>query len=134
MKISVKHSFFLSNGNQAQNYQQESHFYFPRVSSLHRIPKSCALIMMITMLTNITTTLLTLITHLADISFHYHNKVSLEYLAIANQKCRSIFYKLINFIRRRHLDTFMICKIDIFKRFQIVIVDGIFNILMNMFQ
>lgn len=79
-------------------------------------------------------TLLTLIklmleTHLADISFH--SQTSLEYLAIENQS-RSIFYQLIDFIHR-HLGTFMIC-IDIFKRFQIVLVDGIFNILKNMFQ
>lgn len=83
------------------------------------------------------TTLLTLIklklkTHLAEISFHSHEKTSLEYLAIENQNSRSIFYKLRDSIHR-HLGTFMIC-IDIFKRFQIVIVDGIFNILTNMFQ
>lgn len=99
--------------------------------TVHRMPNSCALIMMIT-------TLLTLIklklkTHLAEISFHYHEKMSLEYLAIANQKFRSIFYKLEDFIHRQ-LGTFMIC-IDIFKRFQIVTtIDGIFNILKNMFQ
>lgn len=63
-----------------------------------------------------------------EISFHYHEKLSLEYLAIANQKCRSIFYELIDFIHRHLLRLFMIC-IDIFKRFQIVNVDGIFNIL-----
>lgn len=83
------------------------------------------------------TTLLTLIklkliTHLAEISFHYHEKRSLEYLAIVNQKFRSIFYKLRDSIHR-HLGIFFSC-IDIFKRFQIVIVDGIFNILKNMFQ
>lgn len=86
------------------------------------------------------TTLLTLIklklkTHLAEISLHSHEsheKSSLDYLAIENQKRRSIFYKLRDSIHR-HLGTFMIC-IDIFKRFQIVIVDGIFNILKNMFQ
>lgn len=66
--------------------------------------QSCAFILMIT-------TLLTLITHLAETSFHFHEKTSLEYLAI-------IF-----------INSIIIC-IDIFKRFQIVIVDGIFNILM----
>lgn len=72
--------------------------------------------------------LLTLKTHLADLSFH--NKFSLEYLAIANQNCWSIFYeKSVHF-----LGTFMIC-IDIFKRFQIVLlVGGIFNILTNTIQ
>lgn len=83
------------------------------------------------------TTLLTLIklmlkTHLAEISLHSYEKASLECLAIENQNRRSIFYKLRDFIHR-HLGTRMIC-IDIFKRFQIVIVGGIFNILMNMFQ
>lgn len=86
--------------------------------------------MMITTL--LTLTNLKLIMHLAVTSFHFHDKLSLELLAIANQKCRSIFYKLIDFIHR-HLGIFMSC-IDIFKRFQIVLVDGIFHILKNMFQ
>ena len=68
-------------------------------------------------------TLLTLM-RLGEISFHFHenNEISLEYLPIAN--LRNIFINLIHPI--------MIC-IDIFKRFQIVIVDGIFNI-SNMFN
>lgn len=73
---------------------------------------------------------LKLIPQLADISFHFHAKMSLDNLAIANQRSRSIFYKLIDFI---HMRILMIC-IDIFKRFQIVLVGGIFNILTNMFQ
>lgn len=83
----------------------------------------CAFVTMITLLT-----LIKLKPHLADLSFH--EKTSLD-LAIENQN-RSIFYKLRDSIHR-HLRTFMVC-IGIIQRFQIVIVDGIFNILMNMFQ
>lgn len=122
----MNHYFVLSID---RRHRKASKIKAKLLLSPHRIPQSCALIMMITTLL----TLIKLKLHLADISFHFHAKMSLVYLAIANQKSMSIFYELRDFIHRHLTTSFMVC-IDIFKRFQIVIVGGIFTTLKNMFQ
>lgn len=116
-QINCEHGINIFHGATFEiKIQIKANFFYVSYH-FHRIPKYCAFI------TLMITTLLTLM-RLGEISFHFHenNEMSLEYLPIAN--LRNIF---INFIHR-----IMIC-IDIFKRFQIVIVDGIFNI-SNMFN
>lgn len=120
-------------------------FLFYCILPTFRLPNSCALLIMLIL------TLITLMITHQDIfhNFHYYNKSiliiltleAIDYLVIR----RSIFYKFLEITIQCLIGTIIIIIIiimifivcigtNLFKRFQIMIVDWTFKNLKNMFQ